>query len=113
MGKHHDSPPRAAPAVFARITKEGLELRIKVVPGARKTESAGVLGDRLKIRVAAAPERGKANDALLAFLAQCLGAKDLQLVSGQTSPEKTVLVIDCFELSATQLAALQGVKPHA
>ncbi len=70
----------------------GIELAIKVVPGASRSEVAGTLGQRLKVRVAAAPEGGKANRAVVALLKKWLGAKDVEIVSGLSSSEKTVRV---------------------
>lgn len=67
---------------------------MKAVPGARQNEIAGVLGDRLKIRVSAPPEGGKANKAICELLARTLKcrARDVEIVSGQTNPEKLVRV---------------------
>lgn len=48
-------------------------LTLHVQPGAKKTEIAGLHGDALKIRLAAPPVEGKANDCLIVFLAQKLG----------------------------------------
>lgn len=70
----------------------GIELSIKVVPGASRSEVAGVLGDRLKVRVAAPAEGGKANRAVVALLKKWLGAKGVEIVSGFSSSEKTVRV---------------------
>lgn len=69
-------------------------LRLKVVPGASRSQVAGLLGDRLKVRVAAPPEAGKANAAVLALLANALGVKasSLSIESGGTNPEKVVRV---------------------
>lgn len=69
-------------------------LRLKVVPGASRSQVAGLLGDRLKVRVAAPPEAGKANAAVLALLANALGVKAsaLSIESGGTNPEKVVRV---------------------
>ena len=69
-------------------------LRVKVVPGASRDAIAGLLGDRLKIRVAAPPEDGKANAALLRFLAQKLGVREsqLEIVAGHGAPRKLVAV---------------------
>ena len=67
---------------------------------------AGVLGDRLKVRVAAPPEAGKANAAVLALLAGALDRKDLRLVAGAASAEKTVLLPGCTGLTPDQLAEL-------
>jgi len=72
-----------------------MDLRVKVIPKSSKTEFAGHLPDgTLKIRVAAAPEKGKANRALLDFLAGYLGvAKSrIRIVSGETSPMKRIQV---------------------
>ena len=71
--------------------KAGCRLRLKVVPGARQP---GVewMGDVLKVKVAAAPEKGRANAAVIELLAQRLqvNAGALSLVSGQTSALKTL-----------------------
>lgn len=92
---------------FARSTPHGLELRLKVVPGASRSQIAGLLGDRLKVRIAAPPEAGKANRAVLALLADWLGTGDLTLVAGQTHAEKTVLVAGRRDLDEQQLAHLR------
>lgn len=70
------------------------DLRIKAVPGASRTAIAGMLGDRLKVRVAAPPEGGKANKAILELLAKQLALRpaQLELVAGHTHPEKTVRI---------------------
>lgn len=72
-------------------------LTIKVTPKAKRTEYAGTLADgTLKIRLKSAPEKGKANDELMAFLAKSIkiSAHDLELVSGQTSPRKRIKIPD-------------------
>ena len=53
-------------------TSQGYLLRLTVAPGGRRTEVVGVHGDRLKVRLAAVPEKGAANRELLAFLAGAL-----------------------------------------
>lgn len=53
---------------------------------------AGVLGQRLKIRVAAPAEGGKANRAVVALLENWLGVRDVEIVAGSSSSEKTVRV---------------------
>jgi hypothetical protein len=69
-------------------------LNLHIQPGAKQTEVVGLHGDALKIRLAAPPVDGKANDALVAFLAKKLGAgrTAVELVSGQTSRAKRVRV---------------------
>lgn len=67
---------------------------VKVVPGASRGRVMGMLGDRLKVAVAAPPEDGKANKALCALLADVLDVapKAVEVVAGQTQPRKTVRV---------------------
>lgn len=77
-------------------------IRLKAVPGAKRDEVAGVLGDRLKVRVSAPPEGGKANKAICALLANALGvrARDVEIVGGQTNPEKVARVVGVGEEAA-------------
>lgn len=72
----------------------GHRLLVKVVPGARRDQIAGMLGDRLKIRVCAPPEGGKANKAVCALIAARLGLKPSQVVieRGATSTDKTIRI---------------------
>lgn len=83
---------------YARRCDDGLELRIKVVPGAARSEIIGPLGDRLKIRIAAPPEHGKANQALLLLVSQWLGIKDVQLIAGHSSSMKTLRIRGIVDL---------------
>ncbi len=73
---------------------EGVVFTVKVVPGSSKTAVAGVYGGMLKVKVAAPPEKGKANQALIAYLSGKLGVKknDIIIESGQTSPVKQIRV---------------------
>ena len=76
---------------------------VKAVPGAKKDEIVGRLGDRLKVRVSAPPEGGKANAAICELIATALGikARDVRIVSGQSRAEKTV-EIDGVDAEATE-----------
>lgn len=67
-------------------------LRLRVSPGAARTELAGRLGEAWKVRVRAAPERGRANEAVLSFLSERLGVtrSQLSLVAGHAGREKVV-----------------------
>ncbi len=73
---------------------DGVEIRVKVVPGASRDRIAGMLGDALKVQVAAPPEKGKANKSVCALLAEAVGAarRDLEVVSGHASARKVVRV---------------------
>ena len=69
-------------------------LSLKVVPGSSRDEVVGWLGDSLKVKVKAPPEKGRANDAVVALLADRLGidAASIAVVSGHGSPAKVVAV---------------------
>lgn len=85
-------------------------LQIKAVPGSSRTTIAGPLGDRLKIRVAAPPEGGQANAAIVALLAETLGlpSRQITITAGQTRPEKTVTITG---RNASDAAKLLGLTP--
>lgn len=67
-------------------------LRLRVSPGASRTELAGRHGEAWKVRVSAQPERGRANEAVIGLLAERLGVPpgSLSVVSGLTSRDKVV-----------------------
>jgi uncharacterized protein (TIGR00251 family) len=67
-------------------------LRLRVAPGAGRDEIVGRHGDAWKIRVTAAPERGKANDAVLRLLSERLGLarSELAVVAGHAARDKVV-----------------------
>ena len=76
-------------------TKNGSTIfTVKVVPGSSRNALGEVLDGMLKIKITAAPERGKANKALIEFLAKSLtvARKDVDIISGHTSPIKQVQV---------------------
>ncbi len=72
-----------------------ITLTLHIQPGAKKTEITGLYGDALKIRLAAPPVDGKANAALIEFLADRLGLSKsaVSLKSGQTSRRKVLEVV--------------------
>ena len=67
---------------------------VKVVPRASKNQIAGVEGDAVKIRLNAPPVEGKANDALIEFLADMLdlSRSQIEIMTGHTSRHKVVRV---------------------
>lgn len=79
-----------------RKTKEGWLISVHAQPGAKKSAVAGLHGESLKVRVAAPPVEGKANDALTAFVAKALGLprRAVSIVKGESSREKLLLVAD-------------------
>jgi len=74
---------------------DGVVFKIKVQPRAAKNEIVGVQGDALKIKINAAPVKGKANKALIDFLAGKLSVKksEIEIVSGHTSKIKKIKVL--------------------
>lgn len=79
---------------LARDVEGGVEIAVKAVPGAKRDEVVGRLGERLKVRVSAPPEGGKANVAICALLAKELGvaARAVSVVRGASNAEKCVFV---------------------
>lgn len=72
-----------------------MDISVKVIPKSSRTELVGTLPDGTwKIKVAAAPEKGKANRALCAFLAEHLGVPQsrVRIVSGEAAHLKRVRV---------------------
>ena len=74
------------------MSAEVTRLRLRVAPGAARTELAGRYGDAWKVRVQAAPEGGKANRALVALLAERCGIPraNVSVRAGQGSRDKIV-----------------------
>ena len=78
----------------ARATARGVMLDLSIVPGAKRTELVGLHDDALRVRLAAPPVDGKANDELLRWLAAQLGQprRAVTLVRGASARRKQVLV---------------------
>jgi uncharacterized protein len=75
-------------------TDDALSFKVRVVPRASKTAIAGEHDGALKVRVAAPPVEGAANEELTRFLARTFGlpARDVEIVGGHTSKTKLVRV---------------------
>jgi uncharacterized protein (TIGR00251 family) len=74
---------------------EGVVLVAKIVPGSSgPTRICGLLDGMLKVKVAAPPEKGKANRCLITFLSKELGVRKnaVSIISGKTNPVKQVQV---------------------
>lgn len=79
------------------ITEDGdgaVVLAVYVQPGARRDALVGPHGDALKVRVAAPPEDGRANKAVVALLAATLGvpARSVSVIAGEHSRSKRVRI---------------------
>jgi hypothetical protein len=76
--------------------RSGAAITVKVTPRAKRTEVAGIMDDgTIRIHVAAAAEEGKANAALIEFLAESLGirASQVEIVAGLTSERKLISLV--------------------
>ena len=80
--------------VWLRVQQGGVTLSLAVQPGAKKSGFAGEHGERLKLKIAAPPVDGAANEAVIAFLAETFSVKsrDVTILHGETSRQKTVFV---------------------
>ena len=76
-------------------TATGAIFRVRVQPRASKNEIVEMQEDALKVRISAPPVKGKANRALIGFLAKQLGVKksEIEIVSGHTSKTKTIQIV--------------------
>jgi uncharacterized protein len=91
-------------ASFVKDVTDGCTLSVRLHPGARKNGATGIHADEVKIALTAPPVDGKANDALIAFLADALRLPRgrIVLVSGLTSRAKILRITG---KSAAEVAA--------
>jgi uncharacterized protein (TIGR00251 family) len=82
--------------VWCTDVRDGIRLTIAVMPNAKKSMVSGLHGDALKIRLQAPPIDGRANEALIRYLADVLGVTQsvIAITHGQTSRRKLVLLRD-------------------
>jgi uncharacterized protein (TIGR00251 family) len=82
------------PELDIKQSDDSILLTVKVVPASSTTRIAGMLENILKVKVAAAPEKGKANKALTAFFAKLFDVrkKDVTIVSGTISTIKQLQI---------------------
>lgn len=82
---------------FAGAHPLGATLNVQVIPGAKQARVREIRGDVLVIAINAVPEKGRANEAVRAFLAECLGIRrsEVELLRGDTSRRKQWLIRDC------------------
>ena len=83
--------------------RDGVRLAVRVQPRAARSEVAGLFGDRIRIRLAAPPVDGAANDALVRFLAAALGvpARAVEITGGLASRSKTLVASGVSVADAT------------
>lgn len=91
---------------WLRVDAAGdIVLSLHVQPGAKKTGIGGLHGAALKIRLAAPPVDGQANECLIGFIAEILEVPraQVELVSGATSRQKRVRVRGASALAVQRL----------
>lgn len=89
---------------------DGSQLLVAVQPGARRTGADGLHDGALKLRLVAPPVEGKANEALVAWLADQLGLpkRAVRVARGTTSRRKVVEIDAAPEAVARWLAGILG-----
>ncbi len=90
--------------------ENGVVLPVKAHPGARRNEIRGEQNGMLRVSVTQAPEKGKANKAIVALLSKLLSLKksQIQLVSGETSSQKRFLISDASVAELAERIARAG-----
>ena len=91
---------------FVQRVPDGMHIKLKVIPGASRAQIVGSYGDRLKIKVAAPPEQGKANQAVIDLLKQWLGTDAIEIIAGHGCAMKTVKVRGMSGLSSERIAQI-------
>jgi len=83
------------PKLNVQELDNGVIFTARIIPGSSKTVLCGLFDGMLKIKVAAPPQKGKANQCLVEFLARQLGVKKnaVRIVSGQTSRIKRLHIL--------------------
>jgi len=76
-----------------RRSEQGVAVDVLVVPNASTSEVVGLHGDRIKVRIACPPERGRANSELVATLRSATGVRNAVVVVGRTTRWKTVELV--------------------
>jgi uncharacterized protein (TIGR00251 family) len=99
-------------ALIVQDTKAGAVLSVHIQPKASTTECVGIYGDAIKIRVAAPPVDGAANDELIRFLARQLSipSTSVRIHSGAGGRYKHVLVKG---ITAQLVMARLNLSPHS
>lgn len=84
--------PKRGFVSYLRDKGEFVELVIKVIPNAKKTEIVGVENDALKVRLSALPIEGRANEELVAFFSKNfkIAKRDIEIISGELGRNKRV-----------------------
>jgi uncharacterized protein (TIGR00251 family) len=84
---------------------DGVLLQISAMPNAKRTEVDGLHDGALRVRLAAPPIEGRANEALVAWIAKSLGVarRDVELLRGESSRRKQVAIAASYDVVARWL----------
>ena len=96
--------------LFCREQRGALTITLRVQPRAKKTEIAGVVGESLKIKVAAPPVEGAANDVLIDFFSGLFEVPKsrIRLKLGGQSRQKVIEIDGATEAQLTDILLKQG-----
>lgn len=85
--------------------RKGIYLNVHVQPGAKTNAIRGMYGDAIKLSITVSPQDGKANRALIQFVAKLLDISraEVQLVSGQTSRQKRLFISGQPDMLVSQI----------
>jgi uncharacterized protein (TIGR00251 family) len=85
--------------IKTREKEDGIVVSVKVQPNSSKDRVVGEYADQIKIAVTVAPEKGKANKAVIKLFAKWLGIKssDIQIISGETLRDKELFIRNITE----------------
>lgn len=83
-----------------------IEIRVKVIPKSSHNEIVGWENEELKIRIKASPEKGKANEELISFLAKTLhiAKSQIEIVAGDKSRHKRIIIHGVDDIKLTNLS---------
>jgi uncharacterized protein (TIGR00251 family) len=102
--------------VELQVDERGVIVPVRAAAGARRNAILGTRQGMLRVAVTAAPEKGKANRAIVALLSEVFGVTKsaVQLVSGETSPQKRFLIVgaDPNEIRSAIARALEHANRH-
>ena len=92
------------------VRGDGVLLQLSVVPNARRTEVDGLHDGALRVRLAAPPIDGRANEALVAWLAKSLSVpkRDVEVLRGESSRRKQVAIAVSHDVAAAWLSGVLG-----
>lgn len=78
-----------------------ITFNVKVSPNARQTKWLGFYGENLKVSINATPEKGKANSALIAFIAEecSVPKKNIAIISGETNTLKKIKISNLTKIA--------------